>query len=123
VKAWRSPADHRCRWLVALLLLACGCRTVTATGAPGRNHPAHEEMCRPLNIDTHRFSGPDEALRCAADADCTVCHDGSACGIPLRVDEAQRRGEACRKPDAGECECATVACCDGRCVVSGYCPR
>jgi hypothetical protein len=58
---------------------------------------------------------------CTRDADCGLCHDGSACGTVRRSDEIAQLGDACRRPDAALCECGTVHCCDQRCVLTAYC--
>lgn len=80
----------------------------------GENKPGHEEACKPEN----RAQGSDFA--CSYDSDCDVCHDGSACGVPMSLVEIDARGEACERRDAADCEPTTPRCCDGRCITAGW---
>lgn len=75
-----------------------------------RNMPEHDQAC-----ETH---APPTSYQCRFDTECVICHDGSDCGEVMSYDEARRRGAACQREDAAECEYAAPRCCEGRCVLS-----
>lgn len=56
-----------------------------------------------------------DGTQCSADTDCSVCHDGSACGTIMTREEKLSRGEACEMQDSAECEYFRVRCCGGNC--------
>jgi hypothetical protein len=108
--------------LALVLLVGCGARASYPLPAPARVSVAptapvgnaaladqqHDAACansaEPSSVDT-----------CAADSNCRLCHDGSACGTATSVATFRARGAECARPDVGNCESLMVRCCEGHC--------
>ena len=119
-----SPARVRsrsCPLRLALAVLTGGCcasaSTHTNNATPPHSCSAHDDACE----HAERPAGAGNA--CTVDSDCALCHDGSNCGTVVTAKEYARRGSDCAKPDAAQCECASVHCCTGQCVTAVWCAR
>ena len=136
--------------LCLCLLLGCGASVeappepgsepAAETSPPGQDPPTGEEAVEtppddgwepppyehePLQPAEHaevcaHTAHPPSEHECDEDTDCRICHDGSRCGGPVNLEELRRRGAACEREDAAECEPAAVRCCDGRCRVGSH---
>ncbi len=99
-----------------------------ASGSEPATPETHDEQTGPSpwgnslpddDVDDSQCSGASSAgPTCAANSDCGICHDGSACGRAANREEIERLGAQCRIPDAAECEYAVVRCCSGHCQVT-----